>query len=60
MSSHEGEGDQSPTAQMLMNEAIDGITIFKATKQCRETIGLIVQGKHRLMHKCERGTACFS
>jgi hypothetical protein len=45
---------------MLSNEAINGVTIFEATKQCRETIGLIVQGKHRLMHKCERGTARFS
>jgi hypothetical protein len=60
MSSQEGEGDQSPTAQMLTDEAIDGITIFEATKQRREAIGLIVQGKHRLMHKCERGAARFS
>jgi hypothetical protein len=44
MSSHEGEGDQSPASQVLMNEVIDGFTIFEATKQCRKTIGLIVQG----------------
>jgi hypothetical protein len=45
---------------MLTDEAIDGITIFEATKQRREAIGLIIQGKHRLMHKCERGAARFS
>jgi hypothetical protein len=45
---------------MLMDEAVDGITIFEATKQRRATIGLIVQGKHRLMHKCERSAARFS
>jgi hypothetical protein len=60
ISPHEGEGDQSPTVQVLSNEAINGVTIFEATKQHRETVGLIVQGKHRLMHKCERGTALFS
>jgi hypothetical protein len=45
---------------MLTDEAIDGVTIFEATKQRREAIGLIVQGKHCLMHKCERGAARFS
>jgi hypothetical protein len=44
---------------MLTDKAIDGNTIFEATKQRREAIGLIVQGKHRPMHKCERGTARF-
>jgi hypothetical protein len=43
-SPHEGEGDQSPAAQMLSNEAINDVTIFEATKQCRETIGLIFKG----------------
>jgi hypothetical protein len=60
MSLHEGEGDQSPAAQMLTDESIDGVTIFEATKQRREAIGLIVQGEHRLMHKRERGAARLS
>jgi hypothetical protein len=60
MSSHEGEGDQSPALQVLMNEMIDGFTIFEAAEQCRKTIRLIIQGEHRLMHERERGTACFS
>jgi hypothetical protein len=53
MSVHKGEGDQSPAAQMLADEAIDSITILEAIKQHREAIGLIVQRKHRLMHKRE-------
>jgi hypothetical protein len=60
MSSHKGEGDQSPATQMLTDESIDGITIFEATKQRKEAIGLIVQGEHRLVHKCERGAARLS
>jgi hypothetical protein len=60
MNPHEGEGNQSPAAQMLTDESIDGITIFEATKQHRKAIGLIVQGEHRLMHKCERGAARLS
>jgi hypothetical protein len=27
---------------MLSNEAVNGVTIFEATKQYRETVGLIV------------------
>jgi hypothetical protein len=57
MSPHKGEGDQSPATQMLTDESVDGITIFEATKQRREAIGLIVQGEHHLVHKCEHGVA---
>jgi hypothetical protein len=60
MSAHKGEGDQSPAAQMIADEAIDSIAILEAIKQHREAIGLIVQRKHRLMHKCERGAARLS
>jgi hypothetical protein len=42
---------------MLTDESVDGITIFEATKQRREAIGLIIQGEHRLVHKGERGSA---
>jgi hypothetical protein len=45
---------------MLTDESIDGITILEATKKCREAIGLIVQGEHRLVHKCECGAAHLS
>jgi hypothetical protein len=58
--SHEGEGNQSSTLQMLTNEAVDGFTIFEAAKQHRKTIGLIVQGEHRLMHKRKISTASLS
>jgi hypothetical protein len=60
MSSHEGEGDQSPASQVPTNETIDGFTIFEAAKQRKKTIGLIVQGEHRLMHKRKSGTAGLS
>jgi hypothetical protein len=60
MRSHEGEGDQSPTPQVLTNEAVNGFTILEAAKQRRKTVGLVVQGKHRLMHECKSSTACFS
>jgi hypothetical protein len=59
MSAHKGEGDQSPVMQMLVDEAIDSIAIPEGIKQRREAIGLIVQRKHRLMHKRECGAACF-
>jgi hypothetical protein len=45
---------------MLTNEAVDGFTIFKAAKQHRKTIGLIVQGEHYLMHKCKINMASLS
>jgi hypothetical protein len=55
MSVHKGEGNQSPAAQMLVDEAIDSIAILEAIKQRREAIGLIVQRKHRFMYKRECG-----
>jgi hypothetical protein len=58
--SHKGEGNQSPTPQVLTNEAVDGFIILKAAKQRRKTIGLIVQGEHRLMHKGKSSTASLS
>jgi hypothetical protein len=58
--SHEGEGNQSSTPQVLTNEAVDGFTVFEAAKQRRKTIGLIVQGEHCLMHKRKSGTASLS
>jgi hypothetical protein len=45
---------------MLTDESVNGITIFEATKQHREAIGLVVQREHHLVHKCERGAACLS
>jgi hypothetical protein len=42
MSAHKGEGDQSPAAKMLANEAIDSVAVLESIKQCGETIGLIV------------------
>jgi hypothetical protein len=33
MSSHEGEGNQSPAPQVLMNEVVNGLTILKIVKQ---------------------------
>jgi hypothetical protein len=59
MSALKGEGNQSPAAQMLTDEAIDSIAILEAIKQRREAIGLIVQRKHRLMYKRECGVARF-
>jgi hypothetical protein len=45
---------------VLTNEAVNGFTILKAAKQCRKTVGLVIQSKHRLMHERKSGTACFS
>jgi hypothetical protein len=59
-SSHEGEANQRPKPQVLTNEAVNGFTILEAAKQRRKTVGLVVQGEHRLMHECKSGTACFS
>jgi hypothetical protein len=56
---HKGKGDQSPATKMLANEAIDGVAILETIKQRREAIGLIVQRKHRLVHKREGGVARF-
>jgi hypothetical protein len=45
---------------VLTNEAVNGFTIFEAAKQRRKTVGLVIQGEHRLMHKRKSGMACFS
>jgi hypothetical protein len=60
MSAHKGEGDQSPAEKMLANKAIDSVAILKSIKQCRKAIGLMVQRKHRLVHKREGNAARFS
>jgi hypothetical protein len=44
MDTHEGEGNQSPTPQVLTNEVVNGFTILEAAKQRRKTVGLVVQG----------------
>jgi hypothetical protein len=59
MSMHKGKGDQSSAAKMFANEAIDSVAILKSIKQRGEAFGLIVQRKHRLMHKREGGAARF-
>jgi hypothetical protein len=59
MSAHKGKGDLSPTAKMFTNEAIDSVAVLESIKQRREAFGLIVQRKHRLMHKREGGAARF-
>jgi hypothetical protein len=58
--SHKGKGNQSPAPQVLTNEAVDGLTIREAAKQRRKTIGLVVQGEHRLMHKGKSSSAGLS
>jgi hypothetical protein len=45
---------------VITNEAVNGFTIFEAAKQRRKTVGLVVQGEHRLMQERKSGTACFS
>jgi hypothetical protein len=57
---HKGKGDQSSAAQMFPNEGIDSIAVLESIKQCRKAFGLIVQRKHRLVHKREGVAACFS
>jgi hypothetical protein len=42
---------------MFPNEAIDSVAILESIKQCRKAFGLIVQRKHRLVHKREGGAA---
>jgi hypothetical protein len=44
MDTHEGEGNQSPTPQVLTNEVVNGFTVLEAAKQRRKTVGLVVQG----------------
>jgi hypothetical protein len=59
MGAHKGKGDQSPAPKMLANKAIDSVAILEMIKQRREAIGLIVQRKHRLVHKREGGAVHF-
>jgi hypothetical protein len=59
ISAHKGKGDQSPTAKMFTNEAIDNVAVLESIKQRGEAFGLIVQRKHRLVHKREGGAARF-
>jgi hypothetical protein len=54
---HEGKGNQRPAAKMLANKAIDSFAILKLIKQSRESVGLIVQRKHLLVHTSEGGAA---
>jgi hypothetical protein len=49
--SHEEKGNHSPTPQVLRNEAVNGLAVLEVAKQRRPAIGLVIQGKHRLMHK---------
>jgi hypothetical protein len=60
VSAHKGKGDQSPVAKMFPNEAIDSIAVLESIKQRGKAFGLIVQRKHRLVHKREGGTARLS
>jgi hypothetical protein len=55
--SHEGKGYQSPAPQVFTNEPVDGLTILEAAKQLIQTLGLVVQGEHRLMHKGKSSSA---
>jgi hypothetical protein len=59
MSAHKGKGDQSPAAKMFANEAIDNVAVLESIKRCGEAFELIVQRKHRLVHKREGGVAHF-
>jgi hypothetical protein len=59
MGAQEGKGNQSPIAKMLTNEAINHVAVLESIKQRGEAIGLIVQRKHRLVHKREGGVARF-
>jgi hypothetical protein len=57
MSAHKGKCNQSPAAKMFPNEAIDSVAILELIKQRGKAFGLIVQRKHRLVHKREGGAA---
>jgi hypothetical protein len=45
---------------MLMNEAGDGLAVLEAAKQRKQTIELVIQGEHRLMHKSKSSPAGLS
>jgi hypothetical protein len=55
MDAHEGKRDQSSAAQVLSNERVDSIAVLESIKQHRQTFGLIIQRKHRLVHQ-RKGT----
>jgi hypothetical protein len=57
MSTHKEKGDQSPAAKMFPNKAIDSVAVLESIKQRGKAFGLIVQRKHRLVHKREGGAA---
>jgi hypothetical protein len=59
MSAHKGKGDQSLATKMFANKAIDSVAVLESIKQRGEAFGLVVQRKHRLVHKREGGTARF-
>jgi hypothetical protein len=56
MDAHKGKRDQSSTVQVFSNERLDIIAVLESIKQRRQTFGLIIQRKHRLVHQRE-GTA---
>jgi hypothetical protein len=59
VSTHKGKGDQSATAKMFANEAIDSVTFLESIKQCGKAFKMVVQRKHCLVHKREGGAARF-
>jgi hypothetical protein len=44
---------------MFVNEAVDSVAVLESIKQCGKAFGLVVQRKHRLVHKREGGAARF-
>jgi hypothetical protein len=56
---HKGKGNLGPATKMLANKAINSFAVLKSIKQSRESVGLIVQRKHRLMHTSKGGAACL-
>jgi hypothetical protein len=49
---HESKCDHSPAAQVLSDKGIHSVAILESIEQRRQTIGLIVQREHRLVHQC--------
>jgi hypothetical protein len=56
MDMHEGQRNQSSTAQMLSNEGVDSSTVLETFKQRWQTVRLVVQRKHGIMHQ-SKGTS---
>jgi hypothetical protein len=56
---HKGTGNQSSAAQMFPNKGINSIVVLESIKQRRKAFGLIVQRKHRLIHKHKGAVAGF-